>query len=143
MKNRKASSKKIACIAERLSKAVKRKSFEKNSKPKKEGDTLNYKQILAEYRQKSSTPPWRANRPSATQPALKPAAEIKQPERYSKLFDPKISGVVDYHKKGSVTKGELEKAKKYGHTLKKMIKCLKKVDPKTKLPGILLDKKSK
>lgn len=33
--------------------------------------------------------------------------------------------------------------KKCGAALKKMIGCLKKVDPKTRLPGILLDKKAK
>lgn len=145
MKNNKLFSKKMACIIEKLEKTVKGKSshFAKNAKPKKEGETLNYKQILAEYKQKSNTPPWKANRSAITQATPKPAAEFNQPKGYGKLFDPKISGTINYYKKGNVTKNEIEKMKKYGHSLKKMIKCLKKVDPKTKLPGILLDKKYK
>lgn len=133
-----------------------------------QAETLDYKQMGAEFRAKHNT-----RMPLKPNPRLSPKPESNTPN--PKLFDPDRSGTVNYKKPmgkaeakiipGEVSEpmiqnkpivesaphkisppvqvtkdGQAEKMKKCGHALKRMANSLRKVDPKTHLPGILLDK---
>lgn len=129
---------------------------------------LDYKKLREEFKQKNKTRWVEGQRMHPRSLSVAPkSARTKQ------VFDPEKSGTVDYKKinKASVQPAQVsepiirnrttyseplkisgpniinpmrdDQMKKCGATLKKMIGCLKKVDPKTRLPGILLDKKAK
>ncbi len=135
-----------------------------------QGSNLNYKNMKQEFNQKANAPLVAPVKPQAKASIVTPASP-----KHNKLFDPAMSGTVDYKKpmaktqKASIQPAQTSdpaiinnrisisspvkisgpaqldsfnggKMKKSNDALKKMIGCLTKVDPKTKLPGIMMDK---
>jgi hypothetical protein len=99
----------------------------------KDGGTLNYKQIKKDFINKKNSMQNAPKQAPAEPTNIKPHAPTNQ--NYGKLHDPQMSGTVNY-------KNPIKKADACG-SLKRLAGSLKKVDPKTHLPGNLFEKSEK
>ncbi len=97
---------------------------------------LNYKQMKQEFQAKNKPGAASNSAAAPAKPAAAPAAASSP--RYGKLFDPDRSGVMNYKQPKKLTASEDKKSA--GEVLKRMSRGLKKVDPKTRLPGVLVNK---
>jgi hypothetical protein len=98
---------------------------------------------VLDYKKMKPHSPAPAVAPAAKQPSQKAPPPTPQKGPVQTLFDPDLSGKIDYKRKKLIASEPSMDTSKHCAALKKMVGCMKKVDPTTHLPGVLMSKNKK